>query len=90
MAKVTLLDFYADWCGPCIAMKPIMEEIEKEYSGKIEFKKINVDKEQASTQRYQVMSIPTLIFEKDDKIIDQITGHVDKKMIADKINELLK
>ena len=64
---VKLLDFWAPWCGPCLIMNPILEEIEKELAGKFEIEKINVDENPEKTSQYGVMSIPTYIIEKDGK-----------------------
>ena len=77
MLKV--LDFWAEWCGPCKFMEPIIEELEKELAGKIEFEKINVDENQDKAAQFQVMSIPTYIFLKDDKEVDRIIGATGKE-----------
>lgn len=71
---VKLLDFWASWCGPCQVMKPIIEELEKELSGKIEVEKIDVDQNQAKASEYGVMSIPTYIILKDGKEIGRKIG----------------
>ncbi len=70
---VTLKDFYADWCGPCKTQDPILEELEEEYED-VEFEKINVDEEQDVANEYQVRSLPTLIVENDDGIIERFVG----------------
>ena len=64
---IMLLDFYADWCGPCKAMEPIFAEVEKEYVQKVEFKKIDVEVEGAVASQYGVQGIPTYILVKDGK-----------------------
>lgn len=74
MAKVKLLDFWAEWCGPCKIMDPVLEEIEKELKDKFEMVKINVDEESQKAQDYGVMSIPTYIVEKDGKEIGRRIG----------------
>lgn len=71
---VKLLDFWASWCGPCQVMKPIIEELEKELSGKVEVEKIDVDQNQAKASEYGVMSIPTYIILKDGKEIGRKIG----------------
>ena len=73
-----ILDFWAVWCGPCKFMEPIIDELEKAYVGKIGIEKINVDENQEMTAKYNVMSIPTYIFLKDDKEVDRIIGATQK------------
>ena len=70
---VTLKDFYADWCGPCKTQDPILEELEDEWES-VEFEKVNVDEEQDVANEYQVRSLPTLIVENDDGIVDRFVG----------------
>lgn len=71
---ITLLDFYADWCGPCQAMKPVFEKVMPEFSGKITLEKVNVDVDQAKAQTFGVMSIPTMVIVKDGKEVDRKIG----------------
>lgn len=71
---VKVLDFWAIWCGPCKMMNPIVEELEKELSGKVEFTKINVDEDQTLAQQYGVLSIPTYVVLKDEKEVDRAVG----------------
>ena len=75
---IKLLDFYADWCGPCKIMDPVIEEIVKELEGKIEFEKINVDQDTAKAQEFEVMSIPTYIVLKDSKEVGRKIGVTSK------------
>jgi thioredoxin 1 len=70
---VTLKDFYADWCGPCKTQDPILEELEEEY-GNVEFEKINVDEQQDIANEYQVRSLPTLIVENEEGIVERFVG----------------
>ena len=70
---VTLKDFYADWCGPCKTQDPILEDLEAEYEN-VEFEKVNVDEEQDVANEYQVRSLPTLIIENDDGIVERFVG----------------
>lgn len=74
-----LIDFWAEWCPPCKMMTPIVEEIEKEFKGKIEVEKINVAQNQKEAEKYEIFSIPTYVLEKDGKEIDRITGARSKK-----------
>lgn len=75
---IKLLDFWAEWCGPCKFMAPIIEEIKKEKAGKLEIEEINVDEKQDMAAQYQVMSIPTYVIEKDGKEVDRIIGATAK------------
>lgn len=75
---IKVLDFWATWCGPCKYMEPIIEELEKELKGKVEFEKINVDENQELTAKHAVMSIPTYIIEKDGKEMERIIGATQK------------
>ena len=70
---VTLKDFYADWCGPCKTQDPILDELAEEWES-VEFEKVNVDEEQDVANEYQVRSLPTLIVENDDGIVDRFVG----------------
>ena len=85
--SVQLIDFYADWCGPCIAMKPVVEELGKELSGRVEIKKINVDENQEEASKYGVMSIPTYLILKDGKEVDRFVGVTSKEVIKHKISQ---
>lgn len=75
---IKILDFWAQWCGPCKFMEPLVDELEKEYKGKVEIEKINVDENQELTASRGVMSIPTYIFEKDGQEVDRIIGATQK------------
>jgi len=82
---VTLKDFYADWCGPCKTQDPILDELEAEWEN-VDFEKVNVDEEQDVANEYQVRSLPTLIVENDDGIVDRFVGVTQ----ADDIEEALQ
>ncbi len=75
---IKILDFWAEWCGPCKFMEPIISELEKELADKVEIEKINVDENQEMAAKYQVMSIPTYIFTKDGKEQERIIGATQK------------
>ena len=77
--KPVLVDFYADWCGPCKMMAPIIGEIAEELQGKAKVGKINVDENQELAMKYEVMSIPTLIIYKNGKEAKRFVGVRDKK-----------
>jgi thioredoxin 1 len=70
---VTLKDFYADWCGPCKTQDPILDELAEEWD-QVSFEKVNVDEEQDVANEYQVRSLPTLIIENDDGIVERFVG----------------
>lgn len=80
-----LVDFYADWCGPCKMLAPVIEELAKEYEGKVKIGKLNVDEEQNSSKKYKVMSIPTLIFFKDGEEVDKLVGMLSKTQLVEKL-----
>ncbi|MDP2940300.1 MAG: thioredoxin [Candidatus Omnitrophota bacterium] len=84
-----LVDFWAQWCGPCKRIAPIIDELSQEYAGKIKIAKVNVDEEPNIASRYGIMSIPTLIIFKAGKAVDQIIGLLSKAQLKSKINENL-
>lgn len=76
--KPVMVDFWAPWCGPCRAVAPIIEELAKEYSGKADFAKVNVDESPLVASKFGVMSIPTIILFKEGKPFEQIVGFKPK------------
>jgi thioredoxin 1 len=74
MAKPVLMDFFADWCGPCRRQGPILEELKKKMGDAIEIKKIDVDQAMDLANKYGIRVVPTLVIEKDGKIIRQLEG----------------
>jgi thioredoxin 1 len=83
---VTLKDFYADWCGPCKTQDPILDDLEDEY-GEVDFEKINVDEQQDVANEYHVRSLPTLIVENDDGIVERFVGVTQADDIEDALNQ---
>ena len=77
---VTLLDFYADWCGPCKTQDPILDELAEDYD-EVDFQKVNVDEEQETANEYQVRSLPTVIVENDDGVVDRFVGVTQREDI---------
>ena len=81
-----LVDFYADWCGPCKMMAPIIDELHSELEGKAKIGKLNVDENGVTAQKYRVMSIPTMLLIKNGKVVDTIVGAVPKQQLKTKIS----
>ncbi|EKE00056.1 MAG: hypothetical protein ACD_22C00100G0020 [uncultured bacterium] len=86
---IQLLDFYADWCGPCQVMKPIFKEIEKDYEGKVEFKTVDVETNGQTASQYGVMSIPTFVVVKDNKEVSRKVGAMPKDVLKSWIDSNL-
>ncbi len=82
-----LVDFWAPWCGPCRMVAPVVEEIAKEYAGKIKVMKLNTDENMDIAVQYNILSIPTLGFFQGGKMVDRIIGAVPKKVIVEKIGK---
>ena len=83
-----LVDFWAEWCGPCKMMLPIVEEISKEFEGKLVVAKVNVD-EGSAAAKYSIRNIPTILFFKNGEVADKQVGAVPKTTLVSKINALL-
>lgn len=84
-----LVDFWAVWCGPCMMITPIIEELAVEFDGKIKIGKVNVDENPGTASSYGIMAIPTLIFFRNGKIAGQVTGVLNKSALKKKIEESL-
>ncbi len=84
-----MVDFWAPWCGPCYIIAPAVEELAKEYTGKVKVAKMNVDENPATPSRYGIRGIPTVILFKGGQIFDQIVGAVPKSKVEDMIKKAL-
>ena len=84
-----LVDFSAEWCGPCKLLAPVVEELAGEYSGRVKIGHLDIDEGRATAAKFGIMSVPTLLFFKDGKVCDQLIGNVPKRQLVDKISRLL-
>jgi thioredoxin 1 len=84
-----VVDFWAQWCGPCLAAAPILEELEKEYTGKIDFAKVNVDENGPLAVKYGIAAIPTMLVFKGSQPVQQIMGYKPKKELKKILDEVL-
>jgi thioredoxin 1 len=84
-----LLDFWAEWCAPCKMVAPVVEEIAKEYAGKLKVGKVDVDSNQQTSMQYGIRSIPTLLIFKNGRVVEQVVGAVPKRLLADKLSKHL-
>ena len=87
--KPAVVDFWAPWCGPCKAIGPVIEELAKTYGEQIKFTKCNVDDNPVTPGKFGIKAIPTLIFFKEGKVVDQITGMVAKSKLEETIKSIV-
>lgn len=78
---LVVTDFWATWCGPCRMQSPVVEALSEELAGKVTFNKLDVDQNQETARRFQVMSIPTLLVQKDGQVVDTIVGYHSKDQL---------
>jgi len=86
--KPVLVDFWAEWCGPCKLVAPLLDEIAREKSGAVKVAKVNVDENQSLSSKYNVRAIPALLFFKNGQLRDQVTGMTSKKDLLNRIDAL--
>lgn len=85
-----IIDFWAEWCGPCRMLGPIFEELSEEFKGRLNFGKLNIDENNEIASRFEVMSIPCMVVFRNGKEIGRIVGFVPKPALKSKIEEILK
>ncbi len=83
--KLTIVDFWATWCGPCRMLSPILDEVEEEMADQISVVKVNVDDADEIAAQFRIMSIPTLLFFKDGQLVDKTVGAMPKSALVEKI-----
>ena len=83
--KLSVIDFWAEWCGPCRAIGPVIEELSKEYAGKVNVGKVNVDHNPQLSMNYGITSIPAILFVKGGKVVDKLVGAQPKVNFVKKI-----
>ena len=85
-----VVDFWASWCGPCRMLAPIVEQLAKDYHGKVTFAKVNVDDHTKAAAQFRVMNIPTLLFFQGGKEVDRVVGVVPREDLVKRLDRLLK
>lgn len=85
--KLTVIDFWAEWCGPCRAIGPVIEELSKEYNGKVNIGKVNVDVNPQLSMNYGITSIPAILFVKGGQVVDKLVGAHPKANFVKKIEQ---
>jgi len=87
-SEVLMVDFWAEWCAPCRAIAPTLEELSRESAGKVSLAKVNVDESPALAARYGIRSIPTILFIKQGAVVDQVIGAVPKAQLKKKLDAI--
>lgn len=86
---VTLVDFWAPWCGPCRMLSPVIDKLAEEFNGKAKVCKVNTDEQEELSAQFGIRSIPTMLFFKDGAVVDQMVGATSEQILKDKLNSLL-
>ena len=87
--ELLLVDFWASWCGPCRAIAPVLEALERDRAGRVRVAKVNVDDQPALAARYQIQSIPTILFVRSGQILDKVVGAVPRATLDAKVDKAL-
>jgi len=87
--EIALVDFYADWCMPCVMMAPVIEELSRKFNGKIKFGRVNVDDNKELAQKFRIMSIPNFVLLKEGKVIEQFVGSSSIEDFEEKLKKHL-
>jgi thioredoxin 1 len=87
--ELLLVDFWAPWCGPCRAIAPVLEALERDYAGRLKVAKVNVDEQPALAGRYEIRSIPTMLLVKGGRVVDTVIGAVPRATLEAKIKQAL-
>ncbi len=88
-SELLMVDFWAEWCAPCKMLAPVLEDLVRESGGKVTLAKVNVDENPALAARYGIRSIPTVLFIKDGKVLDQVIGAVPRAQLQRKLEALI-
>jgi len=88
--QTVIVDFWATWCGPCKMIAPILEEIAGEYDNRVKVVKIDVDANAATAGKYNIMSIPSLLFFKNGEMVDQVVGAIPKAQLTSRLEKVLE
>jgi len=88
-SQPVVVDLWAEWCAPCHMIAPALADLSQEYAGKVKIGKLNVDEHSDVARDYGVMSIPTVLYFKGGQLVDRVTGAVPKKVLADKLEQVI-